>query len=91
MIFESPDNGKTIFGRHTYNNLENGDYIHASTKITSLSQALERKLVQEDNNMRKKKQDESFWKEIREAAKTNTDLQEILNQAIMLYTLCKEE
>jgi len=99
-IFESPDNGKTIFSRPIREIVESDEYTqkypsNISTKITSLTGMIDHSFNEEDSeffkNMRKKQQDEKLWRDIRHTAKTNDDLQEILNQAIMLYTLSKEE
>jgi len=82
-IYESPDKGKTIFSRP------------ARDTVISLTDALDRKLIQEDSEYFTKRQqiyrEDRLWLDIRNAAKTNSELQEILNQAIMLHTLCKEE
>lgn len=98
-IFESPNNGKTIFSRPIREIIELDDNTqqypnYTSTEIVSLTDALKRNLVQEDLDYfakkRKLQQEEKLWLEIRHAAKSNNELQEILNQAIMLHTLCKE-
>jgi len=86
MIYESPDAGKTIFSRHA-----------RDSNHLSLSEALDRQISYsyEDSDYFTHRQqiykEEQLWVEIRKAALTNTNLQDILNQAIILYKLCKEE
>jgi hypothetical protein len=82
-IFESPDNGKTIFGRPS-----------RGTSVTSLTESPGCPIQEGGDYFTKRQQiyrEDRLWLDIRNAAKTNSELQEILNQAIMLHTLCKEE
>jgi hypothetical protein len=73
-IFESPDQGETIYKR------EMG--------------SLDRELVsisEKKKSMYEQLKEDKLWGEIRRKAKTNVALNDILNQAIMVYNLIKDE
>ena len=51
----------------------------------------ERTLIKENISMRDQVREQQLWHEIRIAARTNTTLADILNQAKMVYALIKKE
>jgi hypothetical protein len=53
--------------------------------------SIDRYLVKEDISMRDQVREQQLWHEIRIAARTNTTLADILNQAKMVYALIKKE
>ena len=83
-IYESPDGGKTIRRRPA-----------GGTHVTSLDSISADLVSLEDNDFisarYRKILDDQLWYEIRTMAKTNEGLQDILNQAIILHRLLKEE
>ena len=53
--------------------------------------SIDRYLVKEDISMRDQVREQQLWHEIRIAARTNTTLADILDQAKMVYALIKKE
>lgn len=72
VIYESPDNGETVYARYSGESAR--WLVGHSTKAKS--------------RLDDQYQDE-FWGEIRHAAKTNPALQEVLERAIIIYELSK--
>ncbi len=77
MIYESPDGGKTIYARPTIDDVYSSDI--QSNHILPLDD--------ESRNRFKTLKEHHMWYKIRQMAKENEGLQEILNQAIILYRL----
>jgi hypothetical protein len=73
-IFESPDQGETIYKR----------------EIGSLNRELV-SISEKKKSMYEQLKEDQLWGEIRRKAKTNVALNDILNQAIMVYNLIKDE
>jgi hypothetical protein len=73
-IFESPDQGETIYKR----------------EIGSLDRELV-SISEKKKSMYEQLKEDQLWGEIRRKAKTNVALNDILNQAIMVYNLIKDE
>jgi hypothetical protein len=76
MIYESPDGGKTVYERE--------------------SGSSERKLIMDNRTvdgrpLHEHIMENKLWGEIHRAAKTNTTLADILEQAKMVYALIKKE
>jgi hypothetical protein len=53
--------------------------------------SIDRYLIKENISMRDQVREQQLWHEIRIAAKTNTTLADILDQAEMVYALIKKE
>lgn len=53
--------------------------------------SIDRYLVKEDISLRDQVREQQLWHEIRIAARTNTTLADILDQAKMVYALIKKE
>ena len=74
-IYESPDQGKTVFKRRAGES--------------------DRQLVEDRGRMmldiRDQMREDQLWYNIRKAAHDNPALQEVLEQAIIIYTLGKKE
>jgi hypothetical protein len=73
-IFESPDNGKTVYVR------EFGELPHRTPVEDEATKSLIAEL-----------KEDQLWGEIRQTAKTNAALHDLLNQAIMTYNLIKKQ
>lgn len=73
-IFESPDQGETVYKR----------------EIGSLNRELV-SISEKKKSMYEQLKEDQLWGEIRRKAKTNVALNDILNQAIMVYNLIKDE
>jgi hypothetical protein len=55
------------------------------------SGSMDRYLIKENISMRDQVREQQLWHEIRIAARTNTTLADILDQAKMVYALIKKE
>lgn len=73
IIYESPDNGETVYSRE-----------FGSSERKLVSESPKKKSIHEQL------MEDQLWGEIRRKAKTNVALNDILNQAIMVYQLIKD-
>lgn len=87
-IYESPDGGKTVHKRLIGNTaiISSSDQGVLPGTLTK-REAIKAKWRREHEELKERQ----MWFRIHKMAKENEGLQEILNQAIILYKLLKEE
>jgi hypothetical protein len=75
MIFESPDGGKTVYKRK-FGEVQR---YHSDSSVQTITEYTGIML------------DDLLWKEIRQTAKTDDELQKVLERAKILYYLKKKD